>query len=272
MSVSVLTIVKSRHTALFNLIRGLEQNSTLPGELIIVHMNEPELNCYSEHFPVHSYSFYSDGKLPLAEARNKAASMAGNPYLVFIDVDCIPSPDLIYKYTHAFDRKDQLWAGHVRYLREHATEASDFFQHLDALSIPDGVRSNIDNLGYELFWSLNFGCSKQVFDIIGGFDTSYNGYGAEDTDFSFSARKRGVPLEYLDCLVYHQYHPSYDPPLNHFDDIILNAQTFYNKWQVWPMMGWLTKFRELGLIRLHADKIETMRPPLEDEVASCLKI
>ncbi|HEV7381296.1 MAG TPA: galactosyltransferase-related protein, partial [Dyadobacter sp.] len=248
-----------------------ELNVVLPDELIIVHMNEPELDCHSEHFPVRSYSLKTEGKLPLAEARNKAAEKANYSNLVFIDVDCIPAKDLLFLYNYAMEASDKLFAGHVRYLREEALEHPDFFAELDSLSAPDPVRSQLTELSYSLFWSLNFGCSKEIFDQIGGFDTRFAGYGAEDTDFSFSAKNKNVPLEFLDCMAYHQHHASYDPPLNHFEDIIKNAHTFFTKWGVWPMEGWLSKFEALGLISQNNDVIEILRYPSETEIEDCLK-
>lgn len=269
--ISVLTIVKSRSIALANLIEGLNKGDVFPGELIIVNMNEDASELTSDFFNVRSFRFDSDENIPLAAARNFAAAQVTSPFLVFLDVDCIPSKDLIFRYRNAFQTKDQLWAGPVRYLKNGATSQQGFLQYMEELSIPDPVRGDLTNLTYELFWSLNFGCSRQVYDTIGGFDDAFKGYGAEDTDFAFTARVRRVTISAVDAVAYHQYHPSYDPPLNHFDDIIFNAKTFFKKWSMWPMEGWLRKFELAGLIVFEENDIRILRKPDVTEIAVALK-
>lgn len=269
--ISILTIVKSRSVALSNLVEGLNRGNVFPEELIIVNMNEDASQVTSDFFKVRAFRFDSDENIPLAAARNFAASQAAGPFLVFLDVDCIPSKDLILRYRNAFQTKDRLWAGPVRYLKNGATSQAGFLQYMDELSIPDPVRGDLTNLTYELFWSLNFGCSRRVYDIIGGFDEEFKGYGAEDTDFAFSARARGVTISAVDAVAYHQYHPSYDPPLNHFDDIICNAKTFFTKWRKWPMEGWLRKFEQAGLIIFEENNIRILRKPDITEIAVALK-
>ena len=80
------------------------------------------------------------------------------------------------------------------------------------------------------------------------FDTQYIGYGAEDTDFAFTARQLDIAFYLTADVVYHQQHSVYRPPLNHLDSIIINANRLYAKWQHWPMEGWLKQFSDMGLI------------------------
>ncbi|MCF2487615.1 glycosyltransferase family 2 protein [Dyadobacter sp. CY347] len=269
--VSVLTIVKSRQEALRNLVLGLDNAECYPAELIIVNMNEPESELVSEKFPVRSFRFDDAEKLPLAAARNFAAKQAAHPFMIFLDVDCIPAPNLVEQYFNACQQAEHLWIGPVRYLRQGATLETDFLSKMGELSTPDPVRADLREVNYAFFWSLNFACSKKVYERIGGFDTRFTGYGAEDTDFGFTARKRGVELSVADAVAYHQYHASYNPPLNHFEDILTNARTFFNKWQKWPMEGWLLKFVSAGLIKWENDKITIIRRPTETEVSQALK-
>ncbi|MCF2502606.1 galactosyltransferase-related protein [Dyadobacter sp. CY107] len=270
--VSVVTIVKSRQEALQNLVLGLEKSDVWPAELVIVHMNEPASELTSENFPIRALRFDAGEKLPLAAARNFAAEQAACPFVIFLDVDCIPSPQLVGEYFNACQKAQHLWIGPVRYLRQGATSEPDFLQQMHELSTPDPVRAELREVNYALFWSLNFACSKEVYDRIGGFDTRFTGYGAEDTDFGFMARERGVPLSVADAVAYHQYHASYDPPLNHFEDILMNASTFFEKWQKWPMEGWLKKFVNAGLITWNDDRIKIVRKPNEAEIRAALKL
>ena len=75
-------------------------------------------------------------------------------------------------------------------------------------------------------WSLCFAIGRTQFEKIGGFDTHYVGYGAEDTDFAFMARELNIEF-YLTCdVIYHQQHSVYRPPLNHLSSIVVNANAF----------------------------------------------
>ena len=123
---------------------------------------------------------------------------------------------------------------------------------------------------YEEFWSLSFAVGREVFfGGIGGFDEGFLGYGAEDTDFAFTARERGVPLAWVDeARAFHQHHETYDPPLQHLEDIVSNARRFKEKWGVWPMEGWLSEFAAMGLVAWEqtGEKLSLLRRPTREEV------
>ncbi|SEB09818.1 glycosyltransferase family 2 protein [Pedobacter hartonius] len=268
--IAVLTLVKGRNEALLNLIKGLSANLFAEFELIIVHMNERTCLIPPCPFPVLSFGYHSTEQLPLAKARNFAVSKTNARHCIFLDVDCIPSASFMQSYAAAFNRGDKLWSGQVRYLNEKfssETKAADF----DACSLPDPIRGGLTNIPYELFWSLNFGCSRSVFETIGGFDENYMGYGAEDTDFSFTARTKEIELTTVDAIAYHQPHASYDPPLNHLEDIISNARVFYHKWGRWPMEGWLKKFAELGYISWSNNELVLLSYPAQSAIDLYLK-
>jgi GT2 family glycosyltransferase len=258
--ISVLTLVKSRTEALLNLIKGLVINDYPEMELIVVHMNEEKYPLPPTDFPIFSFTISTEEPLPLAKARNLAVSKASANYCIFLDVDCIPSRDFISSYLKVFKQQDVLWSGNVRYLTTGLLPDFDTVT-LENLSNPDPIRAGLENISYELFWSLNFGCSKDVFLQIGGFDESYKGYGAEDTDFAFMARASGIQLGMVGATAYHQPHPSYSPPLNHLEDIISNATVFFKKWQQWPMEGWLSKFDEMGYISRNPDQLTLLSYP-----------
>lgn len=269
--ISVLTIVHNRQEALRQLIQGLLRSEQLPAELIIVSMNESPYPLPPTPFPVRQGQLTHPGGLPLAKARNLAVDLATHQQLVFLDADCIPHPQLVAHYARALDQADQLYSGQVRYLQQGALEEANFWSRLPELSRPDPIRTDSRSLPYHLFWSLNFGCTRQTFARIGGFDEAYGGYGAEDTDFGFAARKAAVPLRPLPALAYHQYHPSYSPPLNHLPDIIANATYFKHKWQEWPMRGWLEAFQQLGCVHWTKDELTLLRDPTAAELRAAFR-
>ncbi len=264
---TVITLVSGRQNALENLIHGLNLGIEKPDELIVVFMNETPYKLPYTNFPIKSLSLKSDNKIALASARNLGAKNATFDKFIFLDVDCIPEKDLVLKYKTLTGKTIQ--SGAVRYLPKTAMYNLNFEQ-LDSLSLPDRIRVDLVDLPYELFWSLNFACSREVFDKVGGFNEAFKGYGGEDTDFAFRTREKEIRIENLNITAYHQYHDSYQPPLNHIDTIIENAKIFKTIWHKWPMEGWLKQFEALGLIDW-GNEITILRYPTAEEINSALK-
>lgn len=272
---SVLTLVHGRAQHLVNLIRGLEQSDVPPNELVIIHMNEAAVPRESKRFPIITRTLdTAHARLPLAAARNVAAATARDDHLVFLDVDCIPAPSFVATHHAALHRDPAaIHQGCVRYLPQAIDFETETIDSLTALSSLHPLHADrIDGapVPYPLFWSLNFACHRDTFSRAGGFDDTYRGYGGEDTDFSFSAREKDIRLLGSAALAFHQHHASYDPPLNHFADIVENARRFRDKWQEWPMLGWLNAFEARGYIRVRGTDIDVHRAPTAEEIASCL--
>jgi GT2 family glycosyltransferase len=268
---SVLTLVKRRSLHLARLIEGLRRSEVPPAELIVVDMDGDWVPPGVESFPIRVVILRAQG-LPLARARNAAATAAVGDQLLFLDVDCVPQNSLVSMLSAELIRADQLVCVEVRYLGPGIMQDDWTQAGLLARGIPHPAR-HFPEHGHRLeenpglFWSLAFGIRRKTFDCIKGFDESFHGYGAEDTDFGFRAALAGVPLCFLGGTgAFHQHHESYDPPLQHFDDIVRNAVLFHHKWQGWPMGGWLDAFEQLGLIRRTGDGIETLRRPTRREI------
>ncbi len=273
---SVLTLVKNRESHLANLVRGLERSEARPGELIVVDMGSDQpVVVHTGAFPVDVIRMES-GALPLAAARNLAASRATGEHLVLLDVDCIPAATLLGAIDEALSEYDGLICGEVRYLGPGDADGDWREDELLSRGKPHPVRpfpergSRIES-NYGLFWSLAFGMRAKTFQGLGGFDETFTGYGAEDTDFGFRAEKAGLPLLFLGgpC-AFHQHHATYDPPLQHFEDIVRNAGIFHDRWRRWPMDGWLRAFEDRGLVAWSDDRLDILRVPVASEIAATL--
>jgi GT2 family glycosyltransferase len=269
---SVLTLVRNRAAHFDKLVEGLKRSSLRPDELIAVDMSDVPLVLPATDFPVRLVRLETDG-LPLAAARNRAAAASSGDRLVFLDVDCIPLHDCLATMARALADHDALLCADIRYLgaeyaRGEWTEAELLAAgaHHPIREFPEhGVRRET-NPG--LFWSLAFAIRRARFDALGGFDERFSGYGAEDTDFGFRADAASVPLLFVGgAIACHQHHAVYDPPLQHFADIVCNAARFQQIWGFWPMRGWLDAFVALGLIALTEDSIEIIRMPTNEETA-----
>jgi GT2 family glycosyltransferase len=205
-----------------------------------------------------------DGRLPVAQGRNVGTATAlrgGAELLVFLDVDCIPGPELIGRYHDAAaqcDHAQALLCGPVTYLPPPGAGGYPLDRlpsHVNphpARPAPQGT-DIVASTEYRLFWSLSFALSAGTWKRVGGFCGFYRGYGGEDTDFAQCAAAAGVTMRWVGGAdAFHQYHPVSDPPIEHLDDILRNASIFHARWGWWPMQGWLREFENLGVIRRDA--------------------
>jgi GT2 family glycosyltransferase len=274
MSVAVITLNKGRRAHLTRLLEGLGRGAP-PDSCIVVEIGGDTAPFPALPFPVERVPFPHAG-LPLAAARNAGRRAARADTLVFLDVDCIPSAGLVSGLARAVAEHDGLICCEIGYLPAGAVTDEWRERDLERLGRPHPVRvfppagtvARAPQPG--LFWSLAFAVRAATYDRIGGFDETFSGYGAEDTDLAFRAEGAGVPILFLGGpRAYHQHHPGYDPPLQHFRDIVANAARFQARHGLWPMDGWLDGFARLGLIAAdRSDGIVIHRDPTPDEMAA----
>ena len=302
---SIIIIVSGRRTHLKNVLDGISNNTIIPTEVIIVFMNEKgsqNLKLETQKNAQNPFPFdlqlidliLPSHRLPLAEARNTGARSAKTEMLLFLDVDCIPSPTYFDKMATCLSKfidndfmKTGLVMGTPRYLGylseeqkeiakdiDFLMENSQFHPHRPTFESFENKESCQRMEHYELFWSLCFGISKTNFEKIGGFDTNFVGYGGEDTDFAFLAREKNIPFYLSDAIVFHQQHAVSSPPLGHFEDIVTNANAFQKKWKRWAMESWLTEFKKLGLIEWNEksnEPIKIKNYPSKELLDNCLR-
>jgi GT2 family glycosyltransferase len=247
---------------------GLRDSVVAPDHHVVVAVDDDEVEQavrpYRGHpsvVPLHA----TTPRLPMAAARNLGARTAietGAELLIFLDVDCIPAPNLVGRYVCAAEdseHRDSLLCGPVTYLRPPGPDGYDLAS-LPGMIDPHPARPAPDDgvilasTDHRLFWSLSFAVTAEVWQRVGGFCTRYTGYGGEDTDYGQKAAAASVPMRWVGgAHAFHQHHPISDPPVEHVADIVRNAHTFHERWGWWPMEGWLDAFEGLGLIRRQQD-------------------
>jgi GT2 family glycosyltransferase len=263
---AVVTIVRGRYPHLAGQVMGLRDQRRGPDTYVVVAVDDPGAHDLVRALAPREWDVrtpdigLTDARMPLSAARNLGASTAvaaGAEHLVFLDVDCVPGPGLVERYTEVLagtvgDTGPRVLCGDVAYEPPPPTpgksEATDQRprHHPARPALPAGTLRVVDDV--TLFWSLSFAVTAQDFTAIGGFDEDYVGYGGEDTDFGQRLTRAGGRLLFVGgAPAVHQYHASPTPPVQHVVDIVANANRFAEKWGWWPMAGWLEQFQAMGL-------------------------
>jgi N-acetylglucosaminyl-diphospho-decaprenol L-rhamnosyltransferase len=277
---SVLTLVRGRADHLRNLMRGLARQSLPPRELIIAWMQpEPAADLPDPGCPVRHLHVPGE-PMPLAAARNRAAEAAGADLLLFLDVDCIPSPGLVAAYAAAAGTTRGLLLGEVLYLPPGPVSDDPDPALLDRLGRIHPARPAPPEAGLrpepdpDQLWGLSFALPAAAWRAAGGMDEAFVGYGGEETDLATRLAASGLPTFWVaGARAYHQHHPVHVPPLQHFAPILANATRFRARHGRWCMTYWLGQFRAAGLIDWDADApaIRLIRPPTGPEIAAALR-
>lgn len=268
--IAVITIVHGRQEHLTGLLWGLGRQERPPDLCVVVAMDDPEVASVVTGWTpevtqtlVPSIPGAHEG-LPLAAARNvgaRTALEAGADVLIFLDVDCIPSPTLVRRYAETLAAVatsprpgPTVLAGEVTYLPPVAHPRDYRRADLAALARPHPARPSLaadevrPGQDLRLFWSLSFAVGTADWVRLGGFDEGYVGYGAEDTDFGQRLGAADGQLLWVGgAAAFHQHHPSPTPPLQHLAPIVANANRFRRRWGWFPMADWLEQFQRLGL-------------------------
>ena len=273
-TVSVVTLAKGRPAHLANVLRGLERQTQAPVEFIVAVMQDDLYDLPASSVPVRQIRVPGEA-LPLAAARNRGVAAATGDAVVFLDVDCIPAPDLVADYAQGLATLDGLLMGEVMHLPEAATLGAWTYEGLAGVAEKHSDRRGPPASGLEIcrdyrcFWSLNFAIRRATFLATDGFDERYTGYGGEDTDFGKALDQRGLPIAWMKGgLAYHQYHPHHMPPVHHLDSVVRNAELFEAKWGYRTMGHWLHAFRVMGLIDDTPDRpIRILRRPDAGDLA-----
>ncbi|GAB3711911.1 glycosyltransferase family 2 protein [Mariniluteicoccus flavus] len=262
--VSVLVISHERDT---HLRRQQDALARTPGwdEAVVAFLNQPDEPWDKAPARVRTLHHASPG-LALAAGRNAAARAARGDVLVFLDVDCLPEADTVASLAR------ECAPGRVVMADPHYLPPG-WAPPLDPgpLALPHPSRASLGfgrSEAWPMFWSLGFAVRADDFARVGGFDEAYAGYGGEDTDLAFRCREAGLELWLSRARVLHQAHAVHRPPLHHLTSIVTNAHRFRERWDVWPMEGWLSAFADRGFIAVGEERIEVLRTPTDAEVAA----
>ncbi len=280
-SIGIVTVARDRREHLAQQFRSIAQQSTPPSRHVVVDLGGDPIGPIADNTGVDVTVVHGprNGPVPIAAARNLGASAVATDVMVFLDVDCLCAPHLVDDYVRRAGVHPGLWCGPVGYLPEMSPQsywAPHGSLRTDALALRSEYHTGRPSIGqsdhrvadWDMFWSLSFAVDVGTWERIGGFDERFVGYGAEDTDFAFNARRVGVELWHTGAAqTFHQHHPVSRPPIEHLDDICRNATRFHDKWGTWPMLGWLRAFADMGAIEWDEAGSTLKRLPRRHDVA-----
>jgi glycosyltransferase involved in cell wall biosynthesis len=155
-------------------------------------------------YPIFLKYSRSDSTQGRAINRNRGYQKAAGQWIIFLDGDMVPEPDFIDSYLKSWEQfPDSVvigsWKlpGELKINRWH-----EYFISRGRLTMSHG-----DLVPGKYFTSGNFAIRKTLLDHFCGFDTSFEGWGGEDTDFGFKLEHESIPIHYIPracCYHYHQ--------------------------------------------------------------------
>lgn len=133
------------------------------------------------HTSLRSFDYVKGPNRGPASNRNNGAAHASGDWLIFIDDDCTPDPQIFRAYTNGIRPGVFVYEGKTTCHR--------------------GLRSALDhapaNTNGGCLWSCNFMISRAVFDRVGKFDEAFSYAAMEDVDL----RERLRAAEYQICFL-----------------------------------------------------------------------
>ena len=163
--------------------------------------------------------FFSDKKLPLYEARNKAIKFSSGEIIAFLDVDDWWDEEYLSSRAEEFDNETYDYYYSNVYL---FYEKNKSYKKYKNYILPSGKLFNFLAKDYFIIIS-GLMLKKKIFDQIGYFNESFNIIGDFDLVMRISKNYRAHSIN--EPLIYYRYHK------NNFSK--LNSEMFFNEYKLW---------------------------------------
>ena len=191
------------------------------------------------------HKFVCGEALPIARARNRGFAACESNTVVYVDVDCLVSPTLLESLM-TVSGPCKVITTDVAFLPT-VPEQVDYPSLARLASRPSAEIVEKEE-AFIAFHTRLFAIQKQDFDELNGFDEQFTGYGVSDADFAARCKAAGYSLLRVDDGVLHQFHPRFEPPVNHLFDIVNNAAPYKERWGAYPFSHYLEQFAKDGWI------------------------
>ena len=237
MKISVIVATYNRIDALNFVLQSLEYQTDPNFEIVIADDgSKPETKDFIDRYAIKSkqsikHVWHEDLGFRLSLIRNLASAQATGDYLIFLDGDCIAQPDFIARHRSLCELKHMVTGSRVlmdkklttRLISEKAWDFRIFKKYLLFKRLNGSINkwlafhfkfTNATIRYYQGFkWrgikGCNFACWRSDFEIVNGYDESFEGWGHEDADMVFRLHQAGVNRKSgsFSTEVLHLYHP-----------------------------------------------------------------
>jgi len=234
-SVSFVVLTYNRVDALIPVLQSLALQCNERHEVVIaddgsntlavatLRQQLPAFRCAVKHV------WHPDIGFTASRARNLAAMVSQGDYLVFLDGDCVPNARFVRAHE-ALAQKGFFVNGNRVLLSERLSHQVTS-GHVDLMQagmydwIHWRFRGDVNKLAHLVYWpqapgrcesefrwkqirSCNFALWKHDFEVVNGFDESFEGWGHEDADLVLRLHHHGLCRKngFLSTEVYHLWH------------------------------------------------------------------
>lgn len=252
MKSSIITIVNSDGTGLPEQAAAIEASLVKPDEWIIVSLGLPQF-AIPTSWPTHVSFVDSESPRAIAAARARGVRESSSANLIFLDQGLIPHRKLSQTLVQMLECRDAIWMAST-------TESERQLSNPLHADDPETVAVHALTKRYDRFRSGCFAISRSQYRNVGGFDPTFGGWDAEDIDFAYAARDRGIELGIVGPLAF-----SIVPRVRLADEqvvpVVESARHFRSKWGEWPNVTRLNRLANLGLVEFNAvrDHIRILR-------------
>lgn len=168
-----------------------------------------------------------------ALARNKAVLISSGEYLIFLDGDCVPLPNWVSRHR-VLAEDGWMVAGNRILLSSKLTQTVEsridhiftwgiskwiYYSFMGLINrwvplifVPLGFARKMGSKKWKKVRTCNFGVWRRDFFAVNGFDSSFEGWGFEDSDLAVRLINSGVrrKLGVYSTAVLHLWHREYD--------------------------------------------------------------
>lgn len=236
------------------LVREVHKQTTLldiPFEILVGDDASDEvsktLNREINRYPHSEYIEYKQNAGP-AILRNRLATKAQYPYLLYLDSDILPASDsFIAKYVNAIEENTVVCGGFI-YRREKPERCYALRYHYGICVEEKNVQER-SKQPYKQFISMNFLIPKEIVLQHPFNETFHLGY--EDTLFGMQLEQANVPIMHIDNPVYHQYNERTDKYLVKIQRAVKNLVGHEEEMESYiRLLIYYNRLKKLGLIPL----------------------
>jgi glycosyltransferase involved in cell wall biosynthesis len=155
------------------------------------------------HYPIFLKYTKSEETQGRSKNRNRGFHKAAGEWIIFIDGDMVPKPDFVDAYLESWEKYPEGVVIGSWILPEGSGESrwQKYLSSRGRLTMAHG-----DKVPGKYFTSGNFAIKKTLLEHLCGFDTSFEDWGGEDTDFGLRLDHNAIPIYYIPEACSYHYH------------------------------------------------------------------